>query len=462
MNSLNRKKNKVVAIRSVLVAIVITLGGCESYLAVDMPHNQLVPEAVFQDDALANGAVAAIYQDIMVSRTSHFANGGDNSVTALTDVAAGVLLYNLNSANVGEFAARNWLPDNDAVNTLWASAYKTIFQANEVLDGLATYGGVTAALASQLRGEALFMRAFCHHQLVQLFGGVPLVLTSDYRVTQQLPRSAPQVVYDHVENDLKEAVDLLPGDYSHALDERVRPNRWAAQLLLARVYAYQQRWAEAGDAAAAVIGQTGWYDLVPIEEVYLKNNHEAIWQLFVLENSRASHEGAQALPNDALTTPPRYSYAAEVLDALEPADLRLREWVGSYTMPNGVDVYNYVAKYKIRQSPMGERPDEYSMVLRLTEAYLLRAEARLKQGDVGGAIADVNAVREAHSGLEPLAGLEAGAVMDVIERERLIEFTYEWGHRWADLKRWGRNDLLLPIPQRELEANPFLIQNPDY
>src|SRR5690606_30946458 len=106
-------------------------------------------------------------------------------------------------------------------------------------------------LADQLRGEALFIRAFTHMQLVQLFGAVPLVLTADYRVTQRLPRSEPTEVYEQVEKDLIQAMELLPVDYTHAQDERVRPNRWAAAMLLARMYAYQQQWADAAMAATA-------------------------------------------------------------------------------------------------------------------------------------------------------------------------------------------------------------------
>src|SRR5690606_25846422 len=124
--------------------------------------------------------------------TSHFASGGINSITTLMDIAAGSLVLNVPDANTEAFSDQLWLPDNSRVYTLWSSAYKTIFRANEVLDGLERYGGVKPALASQLRAESLFIRAFTHTQLVPLFGGVPLVLTADYRTTQHLPRSTPE------------------------------------------------------------------------------------------------------------------------------------------------------------------------------------------------------------------------------------------------------------------------------
>src|SRR5690606_22777197 len=134
----------------------------------------------------------------------------------------------------------------------------------------------------------------------------------------------------------------LPRDYSHAQGERVRPNRWAAALLLARVSTYQRRWADASAIADAVIDHSDQYQLVPAAAVYLKNNNEAIWQLLGLDNAQATNEGRYGLPVEGLANPPRYSYAAEVLEVLTETDARKANWIGYYTMPNDTDVYNYV------------------------------------------------------------------------------------------------------------------------
>ncbi|HWK58468.1 MAG TPA: RagB/SusD family nutrient uptake outer membrane protein [Parapedobacter sp.] len=443
--------------------LAVILCSCEKYLDIDVPHDQLVPATVFSDEALADGAIAGIYQEMMFDRATNFANGGTNSVTALMDVASGALVFNHGSAEVEAFEARNWLPANSMVYVLWSSTYKAVFRANEVLEGLTVNKeSLTSALAARLRGEALFVRAFCHAQLVPLFGGVPLVITTDYRITSRLPRTTPEEIYNQLEKDLREAMEILPADYSHAFGERMRPNRWAAALLLARIYLYQQRWKEAAHVSSTILAHNDLYELVPSTDVYLKDNKEAIWQLLVLENSRATHEGLEGLPNPVLNTPPRFSYSATAMEAFDSDDQRTLNWVGSYTMPDGEQVYNFINKYKIRSNPVNVPPNEASMVMRLTEAYLIRAEARIRMDDGVGALADINTVRMKHGGLTPLNELNADVLMDVIERERLIEFTYEWGHRWSDLKRWGRNEALLPIPYRELEANPFLVQNIGY
>src|SRR5690606_34940810 len=95
---------------------------------------------------------------------------------------------------------------------------------------------------AKLLGEALFVRAFCYFYLVNLFGEVPLALTSDYRTNNALPRAPVELVYAQLIADLSEAAELLPEGFAHTGGERVRPNRAAAQAMLARVLLYSGDW----------------------------------------------------------------------------------------------------------------------------------------------------------------------------------------------------------------------------
>ena len=119
------------------------------------------------------------------------------------------------------------------------------------------------------------------------------------------------------------------------------------------------------------------------------------------------------------------------------------------------------------------------MVLRLPEQYLIRAEARIHQGNLNGAMADINVIRK-RAGLELLSSntvdIKADALMNIVLEERRKEFFTEWGHRWLDLKRtrrseailspgnpsWENTDVLYPIPQQERIKNSNLSQNPGY
>jgi hypothetical protein len=154
-------------------------------------------------------------------------------------------------------------------------------------------------------------------------------------------------------------------------------------------------------------------------------------------------------------------------------DKRFVNWVG-YNEPT--DNF-YAWKYKDRQS--FNNITEYSMVLRLAEQYLIRSEARVMQGDLPGAIADLNYIRQ-RAGIVPVEDLDmeiqVEAFIDLLEKERRRELFTEWGHRWMDLKRTGRavsvldskpsgfenTDTLFPIPAEERIKNSNLDQNPGY
>ncbi len=112
----------------------------------------------------------------------------------------------------------------------------------------------------------------------------------------------------------------------------------------------------------------------------------------------------------------------------------------------------------------------------MAEGYLIRAEARCNLNNFSGAIDDLDKIRN-RAGLPSTSATTKDLLLAAIEKENQIEFMNEWGHRWLDLKRKGKADLILgpikgnnwqstdvlwPIPENELTYNPYLIQNPGY
>jgi hypothetical protein len=154
-------------------------------------------------------------------------------------------------------------------------------------------------------------------------------------------------------------------------------------------------------------------------------------------------------------------------------------WLNSVKV--GVDTFYYPVKYK--SATLNAPVTEYSMVLRVAEQYLIRAEARAQAGNLPGAIDDLNKIRE-RANLSLLAvtnpGITKSALLDMILHERQVELFTEWGHRWLDLKRtnkvddvmrvetvskggtWDTHDKLYPIPNSEILVNPNLNQTPGY
>ena len=140
----------------------------------------------------------------------------------------------------------------------------------------------------------------------------------------------------------------------------------------------------------------------------------------------------------------------------------------------GTATWYYPFKYK-QPFPTGSS-QEYAVQLRLEEMYLIRAEARLKQGDEEGAKQDLNTIRN-RAGLPDSNATDSNELMTDIVQERRVEFFTEHGHRFFDLKRtglldaqltgiksgWNTTDSALPLPQKELSLNKNLLpQNAGY
>jgi starch-binding outer membrane protein, SusD/RagB family len=322
-------------------------------------------------------------------------------------------------------------------------------------------------------GEALFLRAFIHFYLVNLFGDVPLIKTSDYRTNTNVSRTPVAQVYDGIITDLLEAKDLLPDTYPSA--GRVRANKGAAIALLARVYLYAGDFTNAEEQSTEIISKATQYNLqTNLNEVFLRTSEEAIWQLMP-QGDLFTSDGLKFI---LVAAPPIYvTLRDELYNAFEVGDLRKTHWTNSLTSDSGFSTWYYAFKYK--QNLLNATGAEYSMVLRLSEQYLIRAEARTQQGKIAGAnsaVSDINVIRS-RAGLPNTAAATKEELLAAIEQERRVELFTEWGHRFFDLKRTGRLDAvlspvkpnwkttnaLLPIPQTEILLNANLKpQNPGY
>lgn len=437
---------------------------CKKFLEVDPPKNSLIPQTVFKSDELATAAMLGIYQKMAFS---DYASGDVSSISVLCGLTADEYT---GYGSMLPFSENQIMSENSTNNfSLWTSMYASIYNANTILEGIEGKNELSPPVKTQLKGEALFIRAFCYFYLVNLYGAVPLQLTTDYRLNSIATRSPVDLVYQQIVKDLKSAESLLAESYIS--DERVRPNKAAAQALLARTYLYLKDWISAEHYSSMVIGQTDTYELVSLANVFLMNSHEAIWQLMPPANSNTP-AASYLILNAA---PTFVSLRAEfVQDFFETNDQRRRTWVNTFTDITGN--YYYPFKYKIKSA---ETVSEYTMVLRLAEQFLIRAESRLYQGNLAGAIADLDLIR-VRAGLPALnltqPALNPEQLLNHIRQERFCELFSEWGDRWFDLKRtgqvntilsrvkteWKESSSLFPIPLSEINNNSQIIQNEGY
>lgn len=467
-------KIKIYTYRTIIALFGFFLLACEEFVEVAPPNNKLIREDVFKSEETAKSAMTGIYNQLFVAA---FSNGSRSSVSVLAGLSADNL-ESLSTSNISrmQFQQNEITPDNQNNLELWQGAYHIIYLANSFLEGLTTSEGISKELQSQLEGEARFVRAFTYFNLVNLYGDVPLVLTSNYRDNQLASRAKRAEIYDQIILDLQISRDLLTTDYLNG--ERTQANYYTATSLLARVYLYLEDWELAAGLSSEVVEAGSSFEILSkLQDVFLANSREAIWQISPIGSGEITTHTRDG--NFLIIDPVLWFFASvkipeDLHSSFDPEDKRVTEWIG-YSEP--IDVY-YSHKYKIRNSsdfPIAE----YSMVLRLVEQYLIRAEARFRQGNISEGLQDLNVLRE-RAGVELLSANETAPVeeqlIETILEERRRELFSEWGHRWFDLKRtgraeqvlgagnplWAKTDLLYPIPREERMKNPNLSQNPGY
>lgn len=445
------------------MVLILAVTGCKKFVHVGEPDDSLTTTAVFSNDSLAQAAVTGLYIKIM-SSTRFLLNGG---MSLFPGLSADELQRTSSLVNEDPFF-------NNAINStnlldnvnLWKAAYAYIYQCNICIEGLQKSTGISAGIKTQLQGEVLFVRALCYFYLVNLYGDVPLALSTNADVNTMLSRSSVDEVYQQIETDLSAANDILVDDKPNTT-----PTKYAARALLARVYLYRKNWSKAEDMASAVIESKQFALGGDLARVFRSDSKETIFQLAPVADRMNSGEGfifVQSSP----TLRPNYNLTTGLLNSFEPGDLRKINWVKTVTLSQ--QTYNYPYKYRVYLS---STISEYNIVLRLAEQYLIRAEAKAYQNKIEDAVIDINTIR-IRAGLPVLSTtISYDECLQRIEQERRIELFAEWGHRWFDLKRtnranvvlsvvkgsnWQTEDQLYPVPSTELEIAPNLKQNPGY
>lgn len=437
---------------------------CKKFIEIPPPADVASTETLFSDDVSAVSAINGLYSQMMTSNL-FFANSGFTLMPALS---ADELYTTSSNGNFDPFLKNSISTDNFYNDAgLWKSGFKLIYQTNAILLGLGNSTNISDGIKNQLIGEAKFVRAFCYFYLINFYGDVPLVMSTDYKVNATLPRMNKIEIYKQITRDLQDAKNLMMADYPSP--GKVRPTKSAAVALLARVYLYQGKWADAETESSSLI-DLGTYSLSSLNNVFLSNSSEAIWQLLPVLNSINTADGITFIPYSS-TFKPSYVLTDWLLNSFEVNDQRKSAWLKSNTVDG--QLYYYPFKYKVRS---GSAITEYNMVFRLAEEYLIRAESRAQQDNISGAKSDLNIIRN-RAGLLNTSANDKSSLLEAIDHENQIEFFAECGHRWFDLKRtgkinsvlsfekpldWQPSDSLYPIPLSELLANPVLTQNPGY
>lgn len=481
------------------VLLVLTVASCKKIVTIPSPGTSLVDATVFSQEQTATAAVLDIYFNLSEL------HGSPNCACLSKSNSLYADEYTVTSSTPNLQALYlNALDANDAgISASWGEAYKAIYKANAALEGIQKYGGaLSQSVKNQLIGESKFLRGVSYFILVNMFGDVPLLLSTDYNANRLAGKTKVADIYAQIMKDFSEAKELVVASYldpsNKAGSLRVRVNKDVITAMQAKVYLFMNNWAEAEKHADVLINNNPAYDLEPdLLNVFNVASKEAIWSFndlgwyfpwiglnYILEAPPSSAESPFGIGMLSNT----------VMNHFEPGDLRKDRWVGSIS--SGNDVYYFPLKYR---SVNWSAPSVSQLLsaIRLGELYLIRAEAKIQQDRIAEGIADLNAIRDraraaaTASVPDPLPALPVTlskpAAMLALERERITELFTE-GHRFFDLKRWkglqnagiSRADELMPaiaaakggtwddykklfpIPQNDINTNANLKQNPEY
>jgi starch-binding outer membrane protein, SusD/RagB family len=395
-----------------------------------------------------------------------------------------------------------WTPLHGPINDLWGMCYNNIGTINQLIPQVSSNESAVAELRA--------VRAFYYFLLCDTFGNVPVSTSLADANAGQKPRAD---VYAFVEKELTEALPKLPAGKAYGRITQSAANAILTKLYLnASVYKGSPELQKTIDAATKVIDSK----LFTLEGNFFANffaknegSNENIWALPYDKNKaggmniqmRTLHYASQKTYNLAGQPWNGFCTTSEFYNSFESGDVRKSMLLaGQQYAADGkalVDDSNNPlifipdfkkdemtstdkeyqgagarwAKYEIQKNNTSNDQDNDWAMLRLADVHLMRAEAKMRQKDLAGALLDINPIRAR-------AGVKAWTVADVTEENFLKERGREMaGESWRrqDLVRFGvfnkptqfmKNTAafrsLFPIPQARIDANPNLKQNPGY
>lgn len=462
-------------ILAILSLVAITGSSCKKFLDTK-PNDFVSPVNYYKTEQDLNQALAGVYDRLgdmrLYARGMHYFMVFSDEFF-IKGATSGINGHVFDAATV-------------EIGRQWEALYTGIERANMLLENLGNaVGTVSEDKINEVRGQALFMRAYYHFLLADQYGPIPLKIASTKSPEENpLPRSPLPEVYAQIEKDIKDAIPLLKKISDYGFNGKV--SKTAAQGILARVYLTMAgypmndvaRYADARAYAESVI-QSGEHALNPdFKQIYI--NHvrevydikECLWEVEFGGNNQGTireggsvgtYNGIYCTNLDTGWGGDLVHATAKLWDAYESNDLR-RDWtIAPYRF---VASGNTVVRTDWGASEIYERSNgkwrrEYEQLLprnkdfngtnwpllRYADVLLMFAEADnyVSGGPTPAAYDALNQVRRRGYGkstsvpdptVDAPAGMTQADFQEYIMNERLRELAFE-GLRKHDLIRWG-------------------------
>ncbi len=371
------------------------------------------------------------------------------------------------------------------VDYIWTRVYSALLSVNSILENIDIISTTTEEEEELLigyEGQALALRALYHFELTRIFGmpykkdngaslGVPIV-TRVLNPDEDLARNTVAECYAQIISDLEAAIELLPETKTNG-----EINKYGAEALLARVYLYKGDNDLALQLAEEVINSTS-YSLIE------KDNYVSSWGtgfssesiIEIVQNTDDNDGGHESI--GYLLSPAGYgaitltsSYVNLVKEVSE--DVRI-----DLLSPFNTQEDIYLLKYPGKDG--AEVAVNNNIIIRLSEVYLIAAEAAYKANNTTKARTYINDLVEKRTGIADYYDLSE-ITYERIFNERRKELVCE-GHRFYDAIRdgntlnrnydeffgevaqisWDDYRVIMPIPRAELDVNSNMAQNDGY
>lgn len=482
-----------------ILACIALLTGCRKDYLETQPTDSVAETEVFTTTANALAALNGIHRSMFMGYNTQ-GEAGEGSMNINRDMLGEDLVMTA-QGNGWYNNAYRWIDhrnaNSDLVYFAYQFYYKVIANANMILKSIDTVTG-TEADKEYVKGQALAYRGWAHFQLVQLYGkrynaaaqpnsqpGVPIMLSV---TTEGQPRATVEEVYTQVNKDLTEAAALLKTARNRTAKSHI--NYAVVRGIQARVALTMQDWPTAAAAAREARTASGISLMSNADYVAGFNkttNPEWMWGSTQVDDQTTYFASFFAylssnFNSTNIRTNPK-AINSQLYRTIPATDVRKQVWDSLGTtivIPPGGIRARYGNKKFLAQSSSSSVGD--IVYMRAAEMYLIEAEALARQGKEAEA-ADVLHILNLNRNPRALKVSSTGdALLAEIWRQRRVELWGE-GFRFTDLKRLnqplnrnGANHnvalavvMEIPagdvrweflIPQREINANKAVVQNP--
>ncbi len=496
--------------------IILALASCSKDFLETDPIGKMDVDQFYSTDEEAFQGLVAVYDIMQWTYASAEWNSSFMLKTLPSDES------NTGGADAGdqpkyqELNSFTFSAGNQAVKGVFELNYFAIYRCNMVINNVEP----ESEARKDIIAEAKALRAFFYFELVSQWGSVPLNLVELAPSEYQQPPATTEAIYAQIEQDLDDAIAELPVKSEYSGSDKFRFSKGTAQMLKGKALLYQKKWAESATVFDALVA-SGEYSLTTdFATLFTKDQEfgsESVfeiswtsaqnydwdtftWNRYVESNVQWQLCGARSITAgdfDGGTSgmiagwgflPP----TAELYDAFDAMGDSYRKmatvWdVDDFAEMGGffnTDAYQNEGILKVKYGTFtSETSTEPGAVmelnygtnyrlLRYADALLMNAEAQYRAGNDGKALQLLNELRDSRQ-LDALT-VAGEDLFEAIVAERRLELAFE-GVRFRDLVRWGKaaevlgkygyvegKHNLFPIPEDEMNNNPFMVQNPGY